>query len=177
MVDKAKDTNTGRILREDNVSPSNGNQQNSSQDIDAKNKQGRFLKDIIPPLMGKTPAASEKPQIISQKSEPDKARVPIPIVTTGTPKNIPPTQKINSQIPKFDLAEDIMAEHRKISAIKRTAPGPKRIENVKDNKIESINNNIIPIQSAKMFDNEDKLIAEVVARDIEKLLHGQSLDN
>jgi len=71
----------------------------------------------------------------------------------------------DTAIPKFDLAEEIMAQQRKIIAAKRKAPGK--------------NNNNEQKSAGPLTDTADKplamqpkkyrIIADIVARDIEKL--------
>jgi hypothetical protein len=53
-----------------------------------------------------------------------------------------------SEIPKFDLAEDIMAEHRKITSIKRKSPGQKDEMRYLRTKAEPINYTVEPQASA-----------------------------
>lgn len=69
-------------------------------------------------------------------------------------------------IPKFDLAQQILAGQRKFSSIKRIAPSKNRISNRNSNSnIESNNCNPIPIP---INDNScEKIISEIVARDIQ----------
>jgi hypothetical protein len=75
-----------------------------------------------------------------------------------------------SEIPRFDLAEEIMAEQRKITAIRRKAPGVKtEVQRLKpetridDHSIE---------QPKPLLSEQEKIIAEIVARDIEELCRG-----
>ena len=78
-------------------------------------------------------------------------------------------QKTNA-IPKFDLAEEILAEQRKITSIKRKAPG-KKVETLRyERKPDSIGLAIEPSKPA-IFE-QDQIIVEIVARDIEKLCSG-----
>lgn len=65
-----------------------------------------------------------------------------------------------SEIPKFDLAEQILAEQRKITAIRRKAPGKK--PQAPDRQPQSI------------LSEQEQIIAEIVARDIEKLYRRDS---
>lgn len=71
----------------------------------------------------------------------------------------------SSEIPKFDLAEQIMAEQRKIAAIRRKGPG-KKTEAPKQQKVESIAHTLKP---PPMLSEQEQIIAEIVARDIEKM--------
>jgi len=79
-------------------------------------------------------------------------------------------QQGKNEIPRFDLAEDIMAEHRKISAIRRKAPG-KRIE-ARKAVLEAEPVGYTMGWSAPAEPYQQQIIAEIVARDIEKLCQG-----
>jgi len=84
-----------------------------------------------------------------------------------------------AEIPKFNLAEDIMAEQRRITTIRRKAP-VKKIEGRdqrrpgygslrRDEQVESIDYTIgQPAPSG-----QDQTIAEIVARDIERMCRGR----
>ena len=77
----------------------------------------------------------------------------------------------NSEIPKFDLAEQIMAEHRKITAIRRKGPAKKTKILKKPHPAESIAVNIKP---GPVVSQPSQIIAEIVARDIENLCIGNT---
>ena len=85
-------------------------------------------------------------------------------------KNLParPTDAMQETggIPKFDLAEQIMAEQRKIAAIRRKGPGKKAETTKQQHKVESITHTVNP---PPMLSEQEQIIAEIVARDIEKL--------
>ena len=69
------------------------------------------------------------------------------------------------EIPSFDLAEEIMAEQRKITATKRKGPGKKgQVENLRP-EAESIDHRVEQPGPAQ----DEQMIADIVARDIEKL--------
>ena len=71
------------------------------------------------------------------------------------------------EIPKFDLAEEIMAEQRKITAIRRKGPGKKNEVQSQIDKVKSIGYAVTePTQKPPQ---QEQIIAEIVARDIEKL--------
>jgi len=79
-------------------------------------------------------------------------------------------QQEKTEIPKFDLAEEIMAEQRKITAIRRTGPGERKQPENEELKAEPagyIAEQPVPAQSY-----EQRIIAEIVARDIERLCRG-----
>ena len=75
----------------------------------------------------------------------------------------------NTDIPRFDLAEDIMSEHRRLTAGRRKGPGgsvPADLTPVKK-----------PFLSRYGFSEGfnaagDPVIADIVARDIERLCRG-----
>jgi hypothetical protein len=72
-------------------------------------------------------------------------------------------------IPKFNLAEDIMAEQRKITAIRRKAPDKKSETQSHKQQVEPIDNVVQrPVPS-----EQDRMIAEIVSRDIERLCRGE----
>lgn len=75
------------------------------------------------------------------------------------------TRQEAMEIPQFDLAEEIMAEQRKIATTRRKGPA-KRVEVAKPEKSEPI----APV--VEMFRpsfEEEEVIAEIVARDIQQL--------
>lgn len=79
-----------------------------------------------------------------------------------------------SGIPKFDLAEEIMAEQRKITAVRRKAPG-KNFETPRQQyEVESIGYAAMWSESAVR--EQEQIITEIVARDIEKLCGGDIID-
>ena len=77
----------------------------------------------------------------------------------------------NSEIPKFDLAEQIMAEHRKITAVRRKGPAKKANPPKKLHPAEFIARNV---KSRPIVSEPGQIIAEIVARDIEKLCIGNT---
>jgi hypothetical protein len=77
----------------------------------------------------------------------------------------------NNNIPKFDLAEQIMAEHRKNTAIRRKGPAKKVKLPKKKHPAELIERNVKPMQVVL---GPQQIIAEIVARDIENLCMGNT---
>ena len=77
-----------------------------------------------------------------------------------------------TEIPKFDLAEQIMAEQRKVTAIRRKAPGKKTKAPDLQPRIQSTGCAIR--QQARTLPEKELIIAEIVTRDIEKLYRGDS---
>lgn len=72
-------------------------------------------------------------------------------------KSTGPAEKSHrrNEIPRFDLAEQILTEQRKVSSIRRKAP---------DKKIE-------PTQPVRPV--QEQIIAEIVAKDIRRLLRSE----
>ncbi len=71
-------------------------------------------------------------------------------------------------VPKFNLAEEIMVEQRRIAAIKRKGPD-KKIE-VEEPQVQSVRYAIK--QPGQVLAKQDQIIAEIVARDIESVCRG-----
>lgn len=108
--------------------------------------------EIIP---GSLPPQQAEPGQKSSKTSENTGR--------RTSKTENPTPK-KAKIPKFNLAEEIMAEQRKIAAAKRKAPGTK-------NKVEQLTEPIDDTARRPMpkSPGQEKIIAEIVTRDIERL--------
>jgi len=136
------------------------NQNNKNEGLDEDILQSKKdvlrAKDIIPSIadvdsdQGKAKVSDEKTQNPQQQQPPElKAE-------SGTNK---------TQIPKFDLAEQIMSQQRKVTAVKRKGPGQKEDSKETRKKTEA-KYHLIPYRPKAP---ENKLIAEIVARDIEEL--------
>lgn len=87
----------------------------------------------------------------------ETAPLPRPVVSINEKEGAETLQE-KSEIPSFDLAEEIMAEQRKITAIRRKAPGKKTEAQ--------------PVDIEQPLSEQEKIIAEIVARDIERLCRG-----
>jgi hypothetical protein len=74
-----------------------------------------------------------------------------------------------NDIPTFDLAEQIMAEQRKMSAVKRKGPGKMTKPPKKQHPAELIARKIVP---GPVLSGPQQVITEIVARDIENLRMG-----
>ena len=73
--------------------------------------------------------------------------------------------KSENNIPKFDLADQILAEQRKTASIKRKAPS-KTVINENPGKKNTERNNRISSTTSINFNNGEQIIAEIVERDI-----------
>jgi hypothetical protein len=92
-----------------------------------------------------------------------------PSLSTSCPQH---AETSATEIPKFDLAEQIMAEQRKVTAIRRKAPGKKTKASDRPPRMQSTGCAVK--QSAPTLSEKRLIIAEIVARDIEKLYRGDS---
>jgi hypothetical protein len=88
------------------------------------------------------------------------------------PKTPVETDQKTSEIPKFNLAEEIMAEHRRITAIRRKGPGEKE-EGQKQERESNPAGDTIG-QPRPALSEQKQIIAEIVARDIESLCRGDT---
>jgi hypothetical protein len=110
----------------------------------------------------------------TQDSTRETAPLPRPAVSVNKKEEAEtlqaPKRQGKPEIPSFDLAEEIMAEQRKITAIRRKAPGQKtEAQRLKPET--PIVDHIIE-QPESLLSEQEKIIAEIVARDIERLCRG-----
>ncbi len=119
-------------------------------------------RDIITgaPPYGNIAGQEEKLQETAQNE-------PYPPTVQKTPVE---TNKKTSEITKFNLAEEIMAEHRKITAIRRKEPGEK--DEAQKNELEAEPGGDATGQPSPALSEQKQIIAEIVARDIESLCRG-----
>jgi hypothetical protein len=80
----------------------------------------------------------------------------------------------NTDIPRFDLAEDIMAEHRRLTAVRRKGPGSPEPANLLNQPAVVV---VQQSQSIRGFSGgfnyiSDPVIADIVTRDIERFCIG-----
>jgi len=79
------------------------------------------------------------------------------------------------RIPTFNLAEDIMAAQRKISSIRRKAPGQR--DRTQSQQPEAASGSYHAIaRPMPTPSQQEQIIAEIVARDIERLCRGDKPD-
>lgn len=143
--------------------------------------------DIIPPLrapsrpapvpqeagknMHPPPAESERP--------PEKQIRPVGIPEAGS-EQIKKADEVSSEpvkaeeqkseIPRFDLAEEIMAEQRRITAVRRKGPGQKDKAQGQAREAETAGDAFG--QRMPALSGQEQIIADIVARDIERLCRG-----
>ena len=165
------------------------NNKNSNGEIDSDIQQCRadILRagDMLPPYGDKkanTQQTAENTLLTDdQKKTEDNQPARIPIVSveaTGDgetkdntkkqielPKN-EKVQEMKADVPRFDLAEEIMAEHRKVTAFKRKPPEKK--QEIAQDQTSTEREAAFDEPVVKIV-KKDPLIAEIVARDIERL--------
>jgi hypothetical protein len=158
------------------------NTENNKQD----NTNVLRAEDIVPPYNKEkyreqhlpTTQASQRKDISSQKGQKQFLKEEILSVSvsqpqhteTGVTEHADVIQEEN-EIPKFDLAEQIMAEQRKITSIRRKAPGQKTKAPDQQPRIESTS---YAIEPPRALSEKELIIAEIVAKDIERLYRGDS---
>lgn len=80
-----------------------------------------------------------------------------------------PSQDGQPKVPQFDLAEEIMAEHRKIASVKRKSPNQKIEPLITIDELKSKETTKGPV----IEPIAEQVIKEIVARDIERLRQGK----
>jgi hypothetical protein len=91
----------------------------------------------------------------------------------------PGNQRASTDIPKFDLAEQIMAQQRKVAATRRKSPSVAASGQSKTAETASPQQQVEPIshtieQPGDVSFEQGQIIAEIVARDIKRLVQGES---
>ncbi|MCK4294280.1 MAG: hypothetical protein KAY65_13860 [Planctomycetes bacterium] len=140
--------------------------------------------DIVPPYgkkagqkasSRKTKAGRKKTPVSQKKRKGSSKDVKSPVSGKKPAKRkaakSPKAEQRAGEIPKFDLGEQILAEQRKITAVKRKGPGKKGKEPVKEPEVEPIGP---AARSAPELSEHEQVIAEIVARDIERLCEGDA---
>lgn len=141
----------------------------------AKRDEGRL--DNPPPYKEE---ANRQPKTESEKTTPSTPTVnessgknkPAPKEPTETETG-PAAEQETTEIPQFNLAEEILAEQRKITAIRRKAPGVQ-----KEPKLEALKaqpSGHATERSAGTEPEQNSIITEIVARDIERLCRSENL--
>lgn len=85
------------------------------------------------------------------------------------------TQEVARQgggIPTFDLGQQILAEQRKVAAVKRRGPGIRGAAPAKVPQAEQVSNR--DRRPGVELSERDRIIAEIVARDIGRLCRGDA---
>jgi len=120
-----------------------------------------------------------QPDVFKNKRRPDILRAKDIIPSRLTPEELEQLEnEAQSQIPQFSLADDIMAEQRRQSAMRRKSPSstdsrpptPVRIVpiEIKEPSAKTIISNTAIIDFQSYTSTWDPVIADIVKRDIER---------
>ena len=112
-------------------------------------------------------AKSNKKSSAKRRKQPSKKS----LIVNEPPTKCEDAMQESNDIPEFDLAKQIMAEHRKITAVKRQGPAKKAKLPPKQHPAELIARNVKP---KSIVSGPEQVIAEIVARDIENLCIGNT---
>lgn len=140
-----KTKNTGKKTSSNTAAPAQSNR--------AGNKESESLLEAV--VKANKKASPRK--AVSNSSE-----------STGKNTDFTSTSKnAKRSVPSFDLAEELMAQQRKITAAKRKSPGTKTAAPQSPVQIESAS------RKEPVLLEQSLIVAEIVARDIERLCAGQ----
>ena len=139
---------------------------NTQFDTNSEPRKADVLRarDIIPSASPYGSIAGKEESL--QETAPN---APYPPAVKNTPVEM--DQK-TSEIPKFNLAEEIMAEHRRITAIRRRSPGEKDLDQKQEREAEPAKDTAE--QPKPALTEQRQIIIEIVARDIESLCRGDT---
>jgi hypothetical protein len=129
-------------------------------------------RDIIPPYQpGRPGEAREERASSGGPDEVSAQRDKPPAEDIGeAPSKSTSGEHEKREIPRLDLAEEIMAEQRRITAIRRKAPGEGQGGAAVEPGAEPGAGSGVQFRPAQS--EEERVVAEIVARDIEKLYGG-----
>ena len=146
----------------------------------ARRKRTRVLRaaDVIPPFEknveppGEGRAGTERRRLVSP--EPSEARqdvtgsLAVAVGPTGTALESAERRPEGTEIPSYDLAANILAEQRRVASRRRRAPGPPDDKPVLSRaglgpKVPT------PPSPPQTVTELQRVVAEIVARDIERL--------
>ena len=122
--------------------------------------------DIMPPYDKQT-RHTDGGQARQNHGSPGKSKTANKSPTKDMPTDVSNPEQRDSTIPKFDLAEEILAEQRRIIAVRRKAPGRKIEALSMQQDAQSAGHTIE--QPPHILSEQEQIIAEIVARDIQAL--------
>jgi len=130
-----------------------------------KKRDGDVLRagDIVPPYGDETGTPKKK---TSRKKTSASKKTPKAGAKRKTTKATA-TGRNRSGIPRLDLDKQILAKQRKVTSAKRKGPGAKSKAPAKTAEIVSPGRRAI--RAVPELPEQDRIIAEIVARDIERL--------
>jgi hypothetical protein len=103
---------------------------------------------------------TESPPSTKEEQKKPVEDIPAEATTTEQPKN---------EIPRFNLAEKIMAEQRRITAVRRKGPGQEENQE-HEQEAKPVSNAEEQVRPA--LSEEEQIIADIVARDIKRFCRG-----
>jgi len=122
--------------------------------------------DIVPPYGSKAGAARKKAtkKKASAPKKTGQAKAKRPAAKS------PATERKSSDIPQLDLDKQILAKQRKVASVRRKGPGVKAKASTK--AAETASGEIASFRAVPGLAEQDRVIAEIVARDIRRLCDG-----
>ena len=133
--------------------------------VDANKKNDADVlraKDVIPPY-NKNVRQEQKQSVKENISQDIESKKKVKDILPGKPED---TIRQKVKIPKFDLANQIMSEQRKVASIKRKAPNKKTsVINLK----QKVGATGYAIKPPLILPQQEQIIVEIVKRDIQKL--------
>ncbi len=106
-------------------------------------------------------------------SEPlQKPAAPTPLMAAVVEANKAKSQRQKGEVPQFNLAEQIMSQQRKATAVKRKAPAV-RVGPVQSPAVPNKPSGFL-VSISPRVSNHAKIVAEIVARDIRELCRNKS---
>lgn len=150
------------------ASKKDSNGQQIDADTQQRNADVLRARDIIPPY-DKEPRRNAKSQNDDKPTR--SAKTDLKKSKTAEPEKKPtkPAQTRNgkAEIPRFDLAKEIMAEQRKITAFRRKAPDKVAAPQEKLTQTQPLGYAVE--QPTSVYAQQEQIISEIVARDIQQL--------
>ena len=113
--------------------------------------------DIVPPYGDESAAPKKKTR---RKKTFTSKKTPKPAKAAGAKRN-------ESDIPQLDLDKQILAKQRKVTSVRRKGPGARRKGGAKAAEIASLGRRAI--RAVPELPEQDRIIADIVARDIQRL--------
>lgn len=151
-------------------------------DGNRKSKPARVLRaaDVMPPFDadGSKPRESDdgsegstlpRVQAGQAGSEQESHRVWEPAGGGATADHAGPPSSGTVDVPMYDLAENILAEHRRLAARRRKAPGQVKAEEVAACVATTSKAHNAALSSSMDLLELQRVVAQIVARDIERL--------
>ena len=122
--------------------------------------------DIVPPYGEVAGAPKKKTSRKDVSASPEKAKAK---AETKTAKSVA-AERQAGDIPRLDLDKQILAEQRKVTSVRRRGPAGK--SEAPDKTAQAASARRRAVQAVPELSEKDHVIAEIVARDIQRLCRG-----